>query len=177
MTKATPQPTTPTLNIDGFRFSELHIAPAHGADGAPEGRPSVHVEYDLFSHPEQRHRFAVGLKIVAWIDAPETHDASAIRSEVRVSAIGFLTSTDELPRECDLPLMLAANGLALLYGIIRGVIATAGGWFEAPALLPTVNFSRMLRDRMRAHDAHPAPEVASAPVKRRRRKLNADTAK
>lgn len=165
-------PTLPTLNIDGFRFEELHIAPmGQGGDGPPAGGPPALVEYDLYSHPKDRHRFAVGLRIVAWVDAPETADAPSLRHEIRVSAVGFLTSTEELPD--DLPLILAANGLALIYGIIRGVLVTAGAWFEAPALLPTVNFTRMLRDRTRAETRSEAPQAARV---KRRRKLSAGTA-
>lgn len=166
MTTATPH-SLPSLNIDGFRFEHLHIAPlVEGAGGPPESGPPVAIEYDLFSHPEDRRRFAVGLRIVAWIESGDTKDAARLTYEVHVGALGFLTASEELPGE-DLPLPVAVNGLALLYGIIRGVLTTAGSWFDAPTLLPTVNFSRMVRER--AEPAAPDAAPAATPRKRRRK--------
>jgi preprotein translocase subunit SecB len=173
-TATTTQATTPpapTLNIDGFRFEELRIAPlADDAEGPSKDGPPVHIHYDLFSHPDDRQRFAVALRIVAWIDSAETSDAPSAKHEVRISAVGFLTSSEELPDE--LPVTLAVNGLALLYGIIRGVVTTAASWFGASTLLPTVNFSRMLKDRMRDQAAS---EASQTPTRKRRRKLPAVT--
>lgn len=171
-TKTTQSATAPTLNIDGFRFEELRIAPLDRADAPQDGGSPVLINYDHYFQPGDLHRFAVALKIVAWVDAPESSDAAAARFEVRVSALGFFTSTEQLPAET-LPFSMAVNGCALLYGIIRGVVRTAGSWFESPALLPTVNFSRMIKERSQRVDA-PPPKAPRALAPKRQRKLRGE---
>jgi hypothetical protein len=66
------------------------------------------------------------------------HSAYSVRSRL----VGFFLCAGELGSE--LPRDFAINGLTILYGLARGVIATATGWIDRSFLIPTVYFSRLL---------------------------------
>lgn len=158
--------TASLLRIDGFRFEELHIAPVDPAEMLPPG--SVDVDFDLFVHPSERDRFAVGLRIHGQIESREIAEATPALSFVRLRVVGFFRTAEEIS-DGAVPQIVAANGMALLYGIVRGVVTTAGGWFDAATVLPSVNFSRMLAERASRDDAaaesHAAEKSSTAATK------------
>jgi preprotein translocase subunit SecB len=141
------------LEVTGYRLLELHVQPRPSApteDRSPSSQlPGPGVQFEFFTRPDQKQEFAVSLR-VEWWSRPRASDESIGDFRHRVHLVGFFRLAAPLETE-GLPDVLAVNGLTILYGIIRGIVATTAGWTSTQQpVLPTVYFSPLVAARREA---------------------------
>lgn len=152
------------LRVESFRFEELNIAPVADVHEAP-APGAVDADFDFFIHPTEPERFAVGLSIKL-VASPRNHYDQPIVNLIHARAVGYFRATEAVPEP--LPRQLAANGLAILYGILRGVMATSMAWFDCDTILPGVNFTQLLAEKAAVDEDEHLPtskEVLETPVR------------
>jgi hypothetical protein len=108
---------------------------------------------EIFS--EERERATARAFITRWLEQQ--------RLDFRM--LGFFWFPPEVPDD-RIPYLIRVNGCTILYGILRGVVASLTGMFpEGPLALPTIMMQEVVRDiEANRDDASPAaPNAARKP--------------
>jgi preprotein translocase subunit SecB len=131
------------LEIEHYSLEELRIEINPDFNGEGRERPSVTVDFDVFSHSTQADQFAVSLAVKSQEPVGPEHP---LQFSTRI--VGFFRISEAALIDGKLPPERAVNALTILYGIVRSQICTAGGWFEAPIILPTVYFTDLVNEKV-----------------------------
>ena len=139
------------LEITAFELEELKIDRNASYEVSDSFGPvNVSVDFEVFTNRDDATQFAVGL-IVKTCCSDEPDVRCPLKILARIA--GYFVVSEPLA-EGKVPVPIAVNGLTILYGIARGHLATATGWFGVPVVFPTVYFSERVRAKLQ-----PMPEV------------------
>ncbi len=127
--------TTPICNLDDFYFTELSVKWVEPESTATVDGLSSGFDYDVFRAREDNKRYMLRLRCSF---QEKTESDRSVGFNVQVGLDGLLSFPDELSEE-DREKIVRYNGVALLYGVLRGQIASMTGSFPNGKLnLPTI---------------------------------------
>jgi preprotein translocase subunit SecB len=132
------------LRIENYYTEDLQVAAnaAFRDDDNAQLQPRVTTDFHTFLHADEHDRFAVSLTIKSEEPVTEEHP---VRFAIRI--VGFFRVEEPIV-DGKLPPGRVINALTILYGVARGQIDTAAGWFHHQILLPTVYFSDVVAARI-----------------------------
>lgn len=148
-------PPAPALELTGFQLEEISALPDLDNPSSGERRSNAEiilsgvrrptVSFDFFHNEIDKTKIAVRLKI----ERGEFNEQAKLPYWVSVQIAGFF---DVMPSETDdngrISELIAVNSLTILYGVLRGVLATILGWFQLGAKpLPSLYFQELVRER------------------------------
>ena len=128
------------LQLNHFALTELHLSPVTDASQAAKSKESIAFGFG-FDKLDDHHHYRLALQVIFFpVSQP---DGTVFRIESTI--VGFFS----LPSECsenEREKLLTSNGLAMLYGALRGALLSVVGCFP-PGLrcvLPTINIQEMV---------------------------------
>jgi hypothetical protein len=153
---------SPILQLDDYFLTRLQIDYTFPREGVVTQADSVTsiFDYDLGHHREEPRRRMMRLKVdFQELDQKQEKIGYTIQCEIT----GFFSFTDSTPKDKE-ELVLRVNGFALLYGALRGVLATTtavcpGGRFSVPNVMPNEIVADI--ERRRQESAKNASQAAS----------------
>jgi hypothetical protein len=130
------------LEVDSYSLEDLHITESSAADDQDE-KFLPDVDFRAFTHATAADRFAVSLSV--------SGQHGALTFSVRI--VGQFTVAEPFV-DGKLPSERAINALTILYGVARGYIGTATGWFDDSIIIPTVYFADLVAAKIAAAKEH-----------------------
>jgi hypothetical protein len=124
--------------LEEFFITRLHID--HRQQTAPEKQPAHHLgygfDYVIGKHKEDECRYRMSFQFTAE-EFSENEQPVGLKLDAEI--VGFFSINPDLEKK-KREALAQLNGASLLYGILRGVVATATGVFPEKKLnLPTVS--------------------------------------
>ena len=129
----------PTLLLDAYFLTRLQVDYAF-----PVGSPTVTVasvvsnfDYEVMNHRDEPRRRMLRLKV----QFQETDEKEQkVGYHIECEMVGFFSFTDSTPQGKE-EITIRVNGFNLLYGTLRGIMATTtaafpGGRFNVPSVMP-----------------------------------------
>lgn len=157
---------SPSLSLDEYFLTRLQVEFA-----APSTSPTITVasvtcnfDYTVFNHPVEPQRRMLQLKVeFQQLDDKQHKVGYHIQCEVT----GFFSFTESTPKGKE-EIVIRVNGFNLLYGALRGVLATTtavfpGGRFNVPNVMPNEIVEDIERRREEARQKS-ASAVAAPPA-------------
>ena len=127
--------TTPTCNLDDFYFTELSVKWVEPESTATVDGLSSGFDYDVFRAREDDKRYMLRMRCSF---QEKADNGRSVGFDVKVGLDGLLSFSDDVSEE-DREKIVRYNGVALLYGVLRGQIASMTGSFPNGKLnLPTI---------------------------------------
>lgn len=131
-----------TLELDDFFLTKLHVDWLSKDDLLPAelATEDVDIEQEVVCRSAERHVYALKLRVRLRPSVKRGKAAYAVDAEV----VGMFRVTGEMPEDVMRDLV-RTNGGTILYGILRGQIATFTGTFLAGKFaLPTVSMTEVV---------------------------------
>ncbi len=149
------------MQLDEYWLEELHIVVAEAVDeDAPVGEYQISTDFGVLK-AEEGHFFQVPFTVRIRPD-PEA-DIKPRFERVVVSLRGFFSFPDDTSEDM-VHRLVPANCLAILYGIMRGIVAQATGSTKQGAfLLPTLNIVEMVRQKAEEFQAADSDDLEDKP--------------
>jgi hypothetical protein len=130
---------SPTLQLDEYFLTRLQIDHTFPASSPTITVASVNCsfDYDVANHCDEPRRRMLRLKV----EFQEQDDKQQkVGYRIQCGIVGFFSLTDTTPQGKE-EVILRVNGFSLLYGTLRGVLASAtavfpGGRFSVPNVMP-----------------------------------------
>lgn len=152
---------TPTVcQLDEFFLTKLHLdfrPPEKG--NAEVTQAGCTFDYAVATHHEEAHRyrliFRVGCKEAA-------KDGTEVGNSVQAEIVGLFSFNPSDSKD-KMDTLIRINGVSILYGILRGIVATTTGAFPGGKfLLPTVMPQEVVQmvEQAKAKPATPQPPRA-----------------
>jgi preprotein translocase subunit SecB len=126
----------PVCQLEDYVLTRLHL------DFIPPQEDEVQInqarsafDYSVGVHQKEKHRYRLEFRV-------KCHEADSkgnkVGYELETEIVGFFSFNESDPKE-KMEMLVRLNGVSILYGILRGIVATASGSFPAGKfLLPTV---------------------------------------
>ena len=157
---------TPPLYLDKCYLAKLHIdfVLPEGVHAAEVKMTESAFDYVIASHKEDPRRKMLRLKSM-WqeLDANKQKAGYTIECEI----VGFFSFTEDTPKGRE-EAVIRMNGVSQLYGVLRGIVATAtgvcvGGCFHLPSIMP-----QDIVEQVESRNAAPQPTAERRPNQRGR---------
>jgi preprotein translocase subunit SecB len=135
-----------SLQLDDFVLEELVIRanPFPITDGDNDQKYTLSSDFDL---DKREGAPVLGLRLAINVDG-DTSSAAHVFSNVRIVLIGFFSFAEGSPEEY-IRAVTPGNQLSILYGIARGIVATATGTAAGGKInLPPVNINDMIQAKL-----------------------------
>lgn len=145
--------TSPILQLEEYFLTRQQVEHVF-----PESAPTIQVasvtcnfDYEVFDHREDTKRRMMKLKVeFQEVDQKQQKVGYHIQCEI----VGFFAFTDSTPQGKE-EATLRLNGFTLLYGTLRGILATTtaifpAGRFNVPNVMPTEIVADIERRRQEA---------------------------
>ena len=155
----------PILQLEQFLLTRLQIDYTF-----PDSSPAISVDsvdcsfdYDVASHAQEPRRRMMRLR-VAFQEVDEKKQN--IGYTIQCDMTGFFTFTESTPKDKE-EFIIRVNGFNMLYGALRGVLATTtavflGGRFSIPNVMPNEIVEDVERRREQASQQTTATQNAPA---------------
>lgn len=155
----------PVCQLEEFFLNKLHLdfqAPASGQELVTQLRFSF--DYDVGTHKTDANRYRLTLEVTC-------HEATAAGKKtgnaVEVEITGFFSFPDGTDRK-KMNLLVRVNGVSILYGILRGIVANNTGTFpHGKFLLPTVMPQDIVKQIEEEKAAQRKPKAEEKPASRK----------
>lgn len=147
------------LDINDYFVDELSVRTNHDFSKKDQSSGEIKVDFDIKRNNTSPLEFMIPMTI-----AVNNNESSFAVAEYQISLkitgfFGFAEGADEET----VNRMIGPSGLAILYGVARGVVAQAtGNCWHGKFILPSMNFVEMLRDKASSEPA---------PVKRKKKAI------
>ncbi len=128
----------PVCQLEEYLLTRLHL------DFNPPPKDEVRInqvksafDYSLGVHSKEVRRYRFDLHVKCY-EADE--EEIKVGYEVEAAITGFFSLDEEVPKE-KMEVLVRLNSFSILYGMLRGIVATAsgsfpGGKFLLPAVMP-----------------------------------------
>jgi len=123
------------ISLDDFTITRLHVDWHDNAVISADAY-ELGIEYDVGRNPENRHQFLLKFRVNYGTERGRGKRRKGYEVEAEIH--GLFTFPDDTPED-EMQTLIRINGGTILYGILRGEIASFTGSFPAGKLiLPTV---------------------------------------
>lgn len=126
----------PACQLEDYAITRLHI---HFNEPQGGGQDVTHVnsafDYSVSTHRTDKNRYRLDLRVITY----ETGSAGErVGFDLDAKIVGFILFDEEETKE-KMEALIRLNGVSILYGILRGIVATVSGSMPTGKfLLPTV---------------------------------------
>ena len=128
----------PILNIEDFRLEELAVRVNPHQKGSDEGPMNLRFAFEPYRASTDTRHFDIKLSV-------QSGAGGAGPYTLATTIVGSFSIAVPLPDDGTLPANLGNNALAILYGVLRGILATATSNFgKGRLVLPTAHFLPMI---------------------------------
>jgi preprotein translocase subunit SecB len=159
----------PVCQLEDFSLTKLHVDfHSTNEDQLEVNKARSHFDYDVGQHPENPNLFRMDLRV----DYHEENDSGqAIGHAVKTEIIGFFSFNNADDKE-NLSLLVRLNGVSILYGLLRGMVANATGVFPAgKCILPTIMPRDVVESVEKAKGRAKHPKPAKKSTKRKKEQV------
>lgn len=128
--------TEPNCQLEEFFVTTLHLDHREfkGQESSKPAQLGYGFDYTLGGHNEQDHRYRMAFRVEAEEFA---ENEQPIGMKLAAEVVGYLALNPALSK-ADREKLVRENGVSILYGILRGIVATMSGAFpNGKLLLPT----------------------------------------
>jgi hypothetical protein len=129
----------PNCQLEEFFVTRLHLdhREIKGPEKPKPQQLAYGFDYSVGQHKEEAHRYRMAFRVVAE-EFAENEQPAGLKLESEI--VGFLAINPELDK-AKREEIVRLNGVSILYGILRGIVATMTGTFPngkltLPAALP-----------------------------------------
>lgn len=156
----------PVIHLEGYFLEKVYIERVHSKEEATSDAISISFDYDyqIKRNADDPHEFSLTF-IVRDDPTAKTTSPQAYKLDLRI--IGFFRF-DKGTEEKQMQYLIRFNGCAILYGILRGMLATMTGTFPEGAIrIPTIMVDEIVK-KVEAQNLPKAPKkkVAKKAVKK-----------
>lgn len=135
-----PSKMSARFQLEDFSLLKLSVAYKRARKDAKPVEATQHslsFDFDIDVHAEEKHRYRMLFRM-AYADLSEDQEPAGY--DVEADIVGFLRVDEEMPDE-EKDKLVPANGVSVLYGVLRGVVgastgAFAGGKLVLPTMMP-----------------------------------------
>lgn len=132
------------LDINEYFVDELSVRTNHDFSKKDQSSGGIKVDFDIKRNNTNPLEFMIPMTIA--VNSDESNFAIAeYQISLKISGFfGFAEGTDEET----INRMIGPSGLAILYGVARGVVAQAtGNCWHGKFILPAMNFVELLKEK------------------------------
>lgn len=146
----------PTVcSLEEFSLTKLHLDfHQPEADEAVITQAKCGFDYAVATHSVEKNRYRLGFRVrCCEADEGGKHMGNAMEAEI----VGFFRFDEDESKE-KMDALIRLNGVSILYGILRGIVATVTGVFPTGKfLLPTVMPREIVEhaEKAKPKNAHP----------------------
>ena len=147
------------LELTDFTVKDLEFHWEGGSSEVGEPRRDFEVTYKIGLHNENKSKYRVELSV----DDQVRYEDGVGVYVLRTTAWGFFVFPPDTPRE-RYDYHIRVNGLTILYGALRGALASLSGLFPPNEryILPTINMIEVIK-KVEGKDASSPAAIASPP--------------
>lgn len=130
----------PVCELEEFFFTKIHVA-WHEPAKAGSAEVDYLFDYEIGRHADEKNRYRLVFRVGA-------HPRSSIPAGYVMDSevVGFFRFPPDMVREM-MERLIRINGCTILYGILRGHLATVSGTFPGrKLLLPTVMMEEVVQE-------------------------------
>lgn len=129
----------PNFQLEEFFVTRLHLD-HRDIKGSEKGKPmqlGYGFDYTVGQHKNEEHRYRMAFRVLAE-EFAENEQPAGLKLDCEI--VGFLALNPALDK-AEREKLVRLNGVSILYGILRGIVATMTGTFpngklNLPAALP-----------------------------------------
>jgi len=128
--------TEPNCQLEEFFVTKLHLdyRDVKGQESPKAVQLGYGFDYTLGRHKEQEHRYRMAFRVEAEEFAV---NEEPVGTKLAAEIVGYLALNPALSK-AEREKLVRHNGASILYGILRGIVATMSGTFpNGKLLLPT----------------------------------------
>jgi hypothetical protein len=152
----------PNCQLEEFFVTRLHLdhREMKGLEKQKPKQLAYGFHYTVGQHKDEAHRYRMAFRVVAEEFADNEQPAGLkLESEI----VGYLAINPQLDKS-EREKLVRLNGVSILYGILRGIVATTSGTFPngkltLPAALPADIVNHVEGEKRKASKEPSAPEV------------------
>lgn len=147
----------PVCQLEEFALTKLHVDfQPPKRDEAQVSQASFAFDYAVATQEKQQHRyrltFQVGCKEV-------TDTSEPVGASIEAEIVGYFTFDVSDSKE-KMDKLIRLNGVSILYGILRGIVATTtgvfpGGKFVLPTVMPQDIVTRVENQKAKSNSSEP----------------------
>lgn len=127
------------LKLDDFIIKKLHVDWFSKEESPHLPKENPYIDFDISRNIDNKRQYSVRLMVSSYA---ESSDKSKIL--ISVDIIGFFTFYEDATEE-EMNNTISLNGLIILYGLIRGQLASSTGAFPCGKyLLPSVYMEEII---------------------------------
>jgi preprotein translocase subunit SecB len=153
----------PTCQLDDFHFRRLAVE-WHEPRETGQVNVNYQFDYDVGRHTSEKARYRLVFRMSAKSDTPVP-----VGYSVDAEIVGFFHFLPDTPLE-KMELLIRVNGSTILYGLLRGQIASLTGQFpQRKLILPTFMMSDVVQDIESTKAEIRKAKKASKPAKPKRK--------
>lgn len=151
------------LQLENYYMTRLHIDYDETVSPPHESRDNPAFDFEVFENPDDDHLLA--LEMSFGYQGQEGKNEPPWAIDARILGV-FRFESEVKKEEIGPPLFL--NGSTILYGILRGILASVGGNFPVGRIiLPTVYMEDILKEWSGRISEKPAKPASQTPARRR----------